>query len=364
MGSRLRSAVKAVAVRSLSRPLVCRLFSPLTRDRATIFMLHRFECPDLGVRGTTPRFMRDTLDRLRRAGYRFTSIERIFDRLAGNGLPLGNAVAFTLDDGFQEQATVAAPLFLEFDCPLTLFLISGFIDGYLWPWDSKVKYLFEQTRRREIHCAIGSGRVFYDLERAHGRNLAAADFIDRCKATTVAQTLRDIARLAAATQVALPAAPPPAYRPLSWSDARHLERRGVTFGPHTVSHFTLSQWRGEEARVEVAESWRRLRAELTAPLPVFCYPTGRRCDYGPQDVRMLEAAGFRGALTATAGYASPAAAARPGGRYQVGRFGFPDNPLDVIQCCSWIEQGKELLRGRLRRMRNALPGTGMARYAS
>ena len=62
--------------------------------------------------------------------------------LSGDGPPLNRAVAFTIDDGYVEQATVAAPVFAEFDCPVTTFVTSGFLDRALWFWWDQIEYVF------------------------------------------------------------------------------------------------------------------------------------------------------------------------------------------------------------------------------
>ena len=37
------------------------------------------------------------------------------------------AVAFTVDDGYFDFAEVAAPIFSHYDCPVTVFLVTGSI---------------------------------------------------------------------------------------------------------------------------------------------------------------------------------------------------------------------------------------------
>src|SRR3569833_3598096 len=79
--------------------------------------------------------------------------------------------------------------------------------------------------------------------------------------------------------VALPAAPPPEFRPLTWDEARLLERQGGEFAPHSVTHRIFSQLTLEEARAEIGTSWRRLQEEMRRPLPEFAWPTGSAADY-------------------------------------------------------------------------------------
>ena len=60
----------------------------------------------------------------------------------------GRAIAFTVDDGYQDVAQVAAEIFLEYDCPLSIFLTTGFIDGHLWHWWDQIEFICLTTTGR------------------------------------------------------------------------------------------------------------------------------------------------------------------------------------------------------------------------
>jgi peptidoglycan/xylan/chitin deacetylase (PgdA/CDA1 family) len=155
-----------------------------------------------------------------------------------------------------------------------------------------------------------------------------------------------IAPPARRADVAVPDVPVAPYLPMSWDDARSIERHEVLMGPHTVTHPILSKVDGDRMRREVAGSWARLQEELARPVPVFCYPVGREGDYGDREIGALDEMGFLGALAAHPGFVT----ARPGGsdteaRFSVRRFGFPGNTPDVIQYVTWIELAKRAIRG-------------------
>src|SRR5689334_9960024 len=125
------------ARRSLSRRLFRRLMAlpalpeylaGFTHSEATIFMAHRFCVPELGISGHDPQNLRAILSQLRRRRYDLISIEEIFRRLRERE-PLERAVAFTIDDGYYDVGQIAAPIFADFDCPVTVFVITDFLDG-------------------------------------------------------------------------------------------------------------------------------------------------------------------------------------------------------------------------------------------
>jgi peptidoglycan/xylan/chitin deacetylase (PgdA/CDA1 family) len=168
----------------------------------------------------------------------------------------------------------------------------------------------------------------------------------RCQDALEADRLACILDLSRAADVELPATPPARFAPMSWDEARTAEKRGMTFGPHTVTHPVLSTTTGEQAEFEITESWKRLSAETTRPVPVFCYPNGRARDYGEREVATVRGLGLWGAVTGEAGEIRPSQfRALAGAPFRVPRFYFLDSLPYILQCVSGIQ----ILKARIRR---------------
>lgn len=338
--------MKRTALRLLTRPAVAAVVRPVLRNHATIFMLHRFHDPERGVPGHAPEVVRRGLAYLRRHRYDLIGLEEMFRR-SREGIPLEGSVVFTIDDGYRDQAAIAGPLFAEFDCPVTVFLTTGFLDRLLWFWWDRIEYVFAITTRTSLQTVLSGKEVDYHWDDDPGRRRARLDFTARCKEVPDAEKLAAITRLAAAAGVELPEAVPPEYAPMSWDDARAWEARGMRFGPHTVTHPILARADDAQAERELRESWLRLKTELAAPSPVFCYPNGRRQDFGRREVAVLESLGFSGAVIGEPGYADARRlAADPGARFEVPRFSYQEDIPNLVQCVSGMERVKSLLRGR------------------
>ncbi|MGK4006160.1 polysaccharide deacetylase family protein [Sorangium sp. So ce1036] len=330
----------------LTVPWATRPFARVMRGRATILVLHRLADPARGIPGVDPRDLRRALEFLRSERYPVVSLERVFRGLAGEAPPLDRAVAFTLDDGTLDQATVAAPLFAEFDCPATLFVMTGYLDGKLWCWWHRVEHVFQTTRRREISVWLGGVLLVYRLDDRSGRARLARDFMERCKHVPEPEKLRAIERLAAAAEVELPERPPARYAPMSWDDVRAWEARGITFGAHTVTHPVLSRTDDAQSAQEITESWARLRAEARCPVPIFCYPNGHvGADFGPRETATLRALGFRGAVTnSPSGHASAADfQSSPDAPFAVPRIDFGQDHRSCIRSVSGVWRARQLL---------------------
>ncbi len=307
-------------------------------------MLHRFSVPELGVSGTAPAALRRCLAYFRKHRYELLSIEQLFRRL-WDGMPLRRAVVFTLDDGYFDHAHVAAPVFSEFDCPATTFVTTDFADGKGWFWWDRLTFVFDETKRTELRARLGESVTDYRLDSPRARVTACADLNLRCQNATEEERLACVLALSREAEVELPSTPPPRFAPLSWDEARRLEKRGMTFGPHTVTHPVLSSTSDHQAEFEIAESWKRLSAQVSNPVPIFCYPSGRPRDFGPREIASIRALGLLGAVTGTPARLRPAEfRTSPVAPYRVPRFGYQDNFLDVLQCIS----GLEVLKSRLR----------------
>lgn len=59
---------------------------------------------------------------------------------------------------------------------------------------------------------------------------------------------------------------------LTWSEARDLQRQGIAFGSHTVSHSRLYGLSWNDIRRELLQSRLRLEDELQVPTGCFSYP--------------------------------------------------------------------------------------------
>lgn len=337
--------LKSLVKRLMVLPGLDRAFAPLMQNRATVFMLHRFARTGVQGAGYDPAVLRKVLAHMRKAHYELVDLEDLVRRLAGNGPALQRAVAFTIDDGYADQAEGGAPVFAEFDCPVTTFVTTGFLDGDLWFWWDKVEYVFRRTQRERVRLPWTDPEERF-LSTPVQRAQTQAAFTDWCKTVPDNDKHHAIATLAARADVDLPENAPEEYAAMSWGQVRRCEAGGMRFGPHTATHPILSRTSDAQAREEIEASWRRLREEARRPTPVFCYPNGQPGDFGVREMRLLEKVGMIAAVVGTPAYVSRAML-RDGQRaaFQLPRFNMPDDVAGVVQYASGMERLRDMLRG-------------------
>jgi peptidoglycan/xylan/chitin deacetylase (PgdA/CDA1 family) len=340
----MKRTIQRTLLGALTIPGIRQVLSPLRRGAGTVFMLHRITDPTTGAVGTDPADLRRTLGFLRKRGYPLVSVDELFASLKGANASSDYGVAFTLDDGYAEQVRVAGPIFAEFDCPATVFLTTGFLDRTLWQWWDRIEYAFETSRRNQVSTTLAGATLEYRWETAGDRDAARDDFTARCKQVQNDEKLAAIDRLAAATEVELPSQAPERYAPMAWSEVRTWETRGLTFGPHTVTHPILSRTGDAQSREEICGSWDRLRAMAGRPTPIFCYPNGQPEDLGDREFNVIREIGLVGALTTTMGHASASAyRARPENPFLVRRFPYPNDHRVAALFASGAERLRQAL---------------------
>jgi peptidoglycan/xylan/chitin deacetylase (PgdA/CDA1 family) len=321
--------MKRIARLVLTQPCLVRVAFSVTQRIAPIFMLHRFRDEEVGNSGHDPQLLRDNLSWLRSNNCWLLSLTDLLDRLAA-GAPLKRAIAFTVDDGYADFARIAAPIFAEFDCPVTVFLTTGFVDGHQWMWWDRVAVALAALRREaEVDAMINSLKLIPESDK-----------------------LERIDKLVQASGLELPATPPSKFAPIAWEDVRRLARNGVTFGPHTVTHPVLSRTGAEQSQFEIAQSWHRVREEAgPGAVPIFCYPNGELADFGAREESSIARAGMHAALTTSIGYASRRdfSSDRPSARMRLPRFGYAEDKSSFIQIASGIEHCKTVLRATISR---------------
>lgn len=335
--------VKLPLLRWLAGPLWRTAVRPLMQGRASIFVLHRIDAPQSGVRGHTLEFLGQAIDVLRDSGAQIVPLRQIVDAHLHRSECDPNWIAITMDDGFADQYTMCREVFAPRDCPVTCFPVVSFLDGTLWPWDDQLGWAFAQSPCVSVTLDINGVAHHCDLGTAIQR-LAALRAVRRLFKRLDGQLLQEsLDRVSRQLQVRIPTEAPPQHQPMTWDQARELESCGVDFGLHTLSHRIVSQLQEDVVRQELQQCWHRLQVELTRPLPVISWPTGLPGDFTARDEAVAHSLGI-GAGVSTFGDYARIGNQRDGAGYTLARFGFPSSLSRVIQQGSWIERGKQLVR--------------------
>jgi peptidoglycan/xylan/chitin deacetylase (PgdA/CDA1 family) len=336
--------VKDAALAAMTHDALVPLWRPFVNDLVVALMLHRFNDPEHGGCGHSIAELRSNLAFLRRHRFHLASLDEMVAPDDPERPVTAPTVVFTIDDGYADFATVAAPVFAEFDCPATVFVVTGAIDQTTWMWWDRVELAVEGTKRMSVELRVAGAPMRWSLESPLQRRAAINSICEALKIVPDGEKERLLSELERDLDADLPAMPPPRYAAMSWSDVRRCAGNGITFAPHTVTHPMLPQVDDAKAEWEITESWQRLREECDATVPVFCYPNGA---YTHRDVSILSRTGLVAAVTTQPRYASRRAfhTSDDETRFGVPRFSYVDKREWFVQVVTGVERLKMALRG-------------------
>jgi peptidoglycan/xylan/chitin deacetylase (PgdA/CDA1 family) len=290
---------------------------------------------------------------LRRRRVRCVPVRELVAAL-DRGEPASRLCAFTMDDGYRDNATEALPLLRRHGAGGTVFVETHVVESrepswmhrYFWITHRRGEEFFareyaDRTREPAIRdkllaaapggAANGSGRgARYDLKRIlkYEAGFADRDRVTREILAAAGGDDRDIAR---------------AY--LTWEDVAALDGGGVEIGAHTVHHEILSRLDDTALRREIEGSTRALRGRTREPVVSFAYPFGRTWDYDARCYPLLRELGYTSSCAAIDGTNEPGT-----DRMQLKRLPLNDEiPLNEVlaELDGTLPLARRLLRIRL-----------------
>lgn len=217
-------------------------------------------------------------------------------RLVQGTLP-ARAACITFDDGYTNNHEIARPILEELGLVATFFIAGGAIDRGIM-WNDLVIEAIRRARDALDLEPIGLGRIALPSDEA--RAAAVAETLAAMKYRPLAERWQDAVKLFERN-----ASEPPPRLMMTREQVRDLARRGFDIGGHTVSHPILATLCANEARDEIAGSWKWVR-EVTGIAPrSFAYPNGRPGrDFDDSHAAMAREAGFDVAVTTVWGCAA------------------------------------------------------------
>lgn len=306
-----------------------------------VFMLHRVYDGEQAISGgLSADQLRSYLEYLTAKKFQVLTMGEVLRHLNERKPFPSRSVLFTIDDGFADHYEVAAKVFDEFGYSLNFFVITGLLDGQLWPWDDQLAFGIARTSVKKAELTLPSGESYGFKLGAQGIPQAIRELRDSLKTVDQQRIYHWIKNdLYRVLNVPFPTTIPPEYSPMSWDDAKALQTRGHGVYPHTQSHRILSTLSSVEKREEISGSLARLAEELECSPKAFAYPTGRISDYDRKDMEELKLAGYELAFNTVPAYLSLDC-----DHYQLPRFSLPEKMPEFLQIINRFEALKTKIR--------------------
>jgi len=281
--------------------LLCRI---RLRGRAVVLTYHRVIADDkLALSHSSPGIIvhKDVFEQ------HFTVIKRYlkplsieqFQEYFSARKPLPNrSCLLTFDDGWLDNYETALPILLKHRVPAVIFLPFNYVSSKQMFWQEelmlRLSYLLS-TDNREDHRFV---KELAALEH-NPRSEQLRDYVSalKSKSNPEINAILQLVRGRCHDNVM-----PDHYdRYMSWEQILEMQRKGISFGSHTLSHRILTNVSRDECSRELNDSKALLEAALGMPVETIAYPNG---DHSEQVDALTEQAGYTLGFTTEPGYVS------------------------------------------------------------
>jgi len=250
------------------------------------------------------------------AHYRILPLGQLLNEMADPG-GKRQGVALTFDDGYRGLYSEALPILTKYKIPATVYLTAGAIESGDPAWYDKIFLTMLVYPKVTLEIQLDEPRRFL-LNTSQARIAAAVEIVSKLRRVPDADRRARCIELE--SQVALPA-DGLADRMLNWTQVREMQRNGIEFGAHTMTHPAMSRLDPRDAERELRESKQLIEERLQTPVCDFAYPFGQPWDCSAEVEQLIARSGFRSAVTTSWGInrtgANPLALRRP----QIGQEG-------------------------------------------
>ncbi|AYM83593.1 polysaccharide deacetylase family protein [Agrobacterium radiobacter] len=304
---------------------------PSLAGRGVIFTLHHVRpgravsafAPNVQL-SVTPQFLEEAIQAALECGLVPVHLHDLPALLADNHEGR-SFCAFTLDDGYRNNADHAAPIFRKYAVPYTIFITPGFVERTRSLWWETAAALTQKAASFEFD--FGAGPV--QVACANPSQKAEAftrleDFVQNFSEDEAVERIDRAARQHGVDPIAIVD-----ELVMDTDELRTLsEDPLVHFGAHTMTHVNMRKVDAARLAYEIAESARRVEAYVGHRPRSFSYPYGWVRAVGEREAKAVHDAGFSAAVTTQAGVIGPHSLEKPtqlprvslNGRFQKKRF--------------------------------------------
>lgn len=216
-----------------------------------------------------------------------------------NGTLHRRALCITFDDGYADNAEVALPILQRYGLSATFFVATDFLDGGRM-WNDTVIESIRRSSRDNLDLR-GLGMDVHDICTTASRQDVIARVLGRLKYLGLDErdeSVRDICSACGSPEL-------PSDLMMRSRQLQQITQCGMEVGGHTVRHPILRALSDEVAMNEIVSGRSVLQTLTDTPVELFAYPNGRPgIDYDHRHVRMVQEAGFIGAVSTAPGVAN------------------------------------------------------------
>ena len=284
------------------------LLNPYLRRKAmqegalgVVLMLHRIAeydpsrlVPNEDLK-VSPLFLQKTIDKYKKAGFTFLSLDDVYDVITRKNRIEKPFVAFTLDDGYLDNYTIAYPIFKQANVPFCIFVATDFPDRRAILWWITIEDLI--LANSIIKLSDGSTYICQTYQQKWDTFRLLREKILKLDQRNLLPSLQT---LFASYQIDW--LEPIQKMSMSWENIKELgEEPLCTIGGHTMSHPSFAPLALEDIKTEIEGGIKRLQSVINYDIHHFAYPYGSIKEDGEREYEFLKSFDFKIALVSFGG---------------------------------------------------------------
>lgn len=276
------------------------LLNPYLRRKAmqegalgVVLMLHRVAeydqsrlVPNEDLK-VSPLFLQKAIDKYKKAGFAFLSLDEVYDVLKGKAVIDKPFVAFTLDDGYLDNYTTAYPIFKQANVPFCIFVASDFPDRRAILWWITIEDLI--LANNSIQLSDGSNYICHTYQQKWDTFRLLREKILKLDQKKLLPSLQELF-----ANYQIDWLEPIQKMSMSWENIKELGSEPLcTIGGHTMSHPSFIPLTLEEIRKEIDGGIERLHSVINHDIKHFAYPYGSIKEDGEREYEFLKSFNFK-----------------------------------------------------------------------
>ena len=258
-----------------------------------VLMLHRVaeydkHClPPNEALKVSPIFLQKTIDKYKKAGFLFLSLDDVYDILIGKQTVSKPFVSFTLDDGYLDNYTNAYPIFKKNNVPFCIFTATDFIDKKAILWWYSIEDLI--LNNSYIRLTDGSSYICDSFQNKWNTFRLLRDKILHLDQHLLLKSLEELF-----SDYNIDWLSPVKRMTMSWDNVKTLSHEPLcTIGGHSISHPAFNQISLEEIKQEINGGVNKIELLTGIKVKHFAYPYGSIQENGNREYQYLQQFSFK-----------------------------------------------------------------------
>ncbi|WP_055048692.1 polysaccharide deacetylase family protein [Devosia sp. A16] len=277
-----------------------------SKARGVIFTLHRVLPDDPAdfspnaILQVKPDFLEYAIIRMRQLGFDIVDMDEAARRIEAEQA-VRPFVVFSFDNAYRDNLRYALPVLRRQQCPFTLYVPTALVDGVGEVWWQALEDIV--AAQNALAVTYAGDTEYYPTANLEEKQRAYAALYRRMRTMPEADRVKLIRDIAG--QYGFDLRQQCRELIMDWSELRHFAADPLcTIGAHTVHHYELAKLSPTDARNEIEQSVRILKAQFGKTPLHLSYPFGASVSAGPREYGLARELGLRTAVTT-----------RPGGLY-------------------------------------------------